>query len=232
VTTDITTRRAPHAAGAELGRRIGVGLMFSLWRPRVLGAWRIPPRGPVILAPNHSHALDGPMLVGTTPRPVHFLVKQEAFVGPLDPFLRRIGQLPVDRSGTDRTAITSSLDVLRGGGVLGIFPEGTRGSGDFSAVRSGLAYFALRTGAQVVPVACLGTTEPGRLVKGLPPLRTRVDVVYGEPFTVRGPDGARAGRKALAAVSGELRERLAGHLTEARRLTGRDAAADGAEGGD
>ncbi|MDC7339712.1 lysophospholipid acyltransferase family protein [Streptomyces lydicus] len=123
----------PSEAGAAVGRRIGIGLMYGLWRPRVLGAWRVPSAGPVILAVNHSHGIDGPMLMGTAPRPVHFLIKKEAFVGPLDPFLRGIGQLKVDRSAADRKAITDALGVLAQGGVLGIFPEGTRGEGDFAS---------------------------------------------------------------------------------------------------
>ena len=125
----------------------------------MLGAWRVPSAGPVILAVNHSHGIDGPMLMGTAPRPVHFLIKKEAFVGPLDPFLRGIGQLKVDRSTADRKAITDALGVLEHGGVLGIFPEGTRGEGDFASLRAGLAYFAVRSGAPVVPVAVLGSKE-------------------------------------------------------------------------
>ncbi|MGK5500800.1 lysophospholipid acyltransferase family protein, partial [Streptomyces sp. URMC 125] len=123
---------------------MGLALMHGLWRPRVLGAWRVPATGPVILAVNHAHAVDGPMLMGTAPRPVHFLIKKEAFTGPLDPFLRGIGQIAVDRTTADRRAITGALAVLEHGGVLGIFPEGTRGEGDFASLRSGLAYFAVR----------------------------------------------------------------------------------------
>ncbi|MCZ9344295.1 1-acyl-sn-glycerol-3-phosphate acyltransferase, partial [Streptomyces sp. TRM76130] len=96
----------PSERGAEVGRRIGVGLMYGLFRPRVLGAWKVPAAGPVILAVNHSHNIDGPMVMGVAPRPTHFLVKKEAFVGPLDPFLTGIGQLKVDRATTDRTAVT------------------------------------------------------------------------------------------------------------------------------
>ncbi len=139
---------APSQRGADVGRRIGVGLMYGLWKPRVLGAWKVPATGPVILAVNHSHNIDGPMVMGVAPRPTHFLIKKEAFVGPLDPFLLAIGQLKVDRSVADRTAITRALDVLTGGGVLGIFPEGSRGEGDFASLRAGLAYFAVRGGAR------------------------------------------------------------------------------------
>ncbi len=211
----------PSATGAAVGRRIGIGLMYGLWRPRVLGAWRVPSTGPVILAVNHSHGIDGPMLMGTAPRPVHFLIKKEAFVGPLDPFLRGIGQLKVDRSTADRKAITDALAVLAHGGVLGIFPEGTRGAGDFASLRAGLAYFAVRSGAPVVPVAVLGGAERrSRLTPAVPPLRSRVDVVFGDAFEAGDGSGRRT-RKALDEATVRIQERLTAHLAAARRLTGR-----------
>nr|WP_202453221.1 lysophospholipid acyltransferase family protein [Streptomyces sp. SID4913] len=195
--------------------------MYGLFRPRVLGAWRVPASGPVILAVNHSHNIDGPMLMGTAPRPVHFLIKKEAFVGPLDPFLRGIGQLKVDRTTADRTAITHALGVLEDGGALGIFPEGTRGEGDFASLRAGLAYFAVRSGAPIVPVAVLGSTERrGRLISALPPLRSRVDVVFGAPFEAGDRSGRRT-RKALDEATLRIQARLTGHLEHAGRLTGR-----------
>ncbi|WP_030850931.1 lysophospholipid acyltransferase family protein [Streptomyces sp. NRRL S-475] len=211
----------PSARGAEVGRRIGVGLMYGLWKPRVLGAWRVPASGPVIFAVNHSHNIDGPMVMGVAPRPTHFLIKKEAFIGPLDPFLLGIGQVKVDRTTTDRTAITRALGVLAEGGVLGIFPEGTRGEGDFASLRAGLAYFAVRSGAPIVPVAVLGSSDkPGRLIKALPPLRSRVDVVFGEPFEAGDGSGRRT-RKALDEATRRIQKQLAAHLENARRLTGR-----------
>ncbi|MGW7360308.1 lysophospholipid acyltransferase family protein [Streptomyces sp. NPDC054802] len=211
----------PSKRGAAVGRGIGIGLMYGLWRPRVLGAWRVPAAGPVILAVNHAHNIDGPMLMGTAPRPVHFLIKKEAFVGPLDPFLTGIGQVKVDRTTVDRTAITDALGVLENGGVLGIFPEGTRGEGDFASLRAGLAYFAVRGGAPIVPVAVLGGTERrGRLIKALPPLRSRVDVVFGEAFEAGDRSGRRT-RKALDEATVRIQERLTAHLENAKRLTGR-----------
>jgi len=217
--TDATS--APSPRGAAVGRGIGIGLMYGLFKPRVLGAWRVPASGPVILAVNHSHNVDGPMLMGTAPRPVHFLIKKEAFVGPLDPFLRGIGQLKVDRTTADRTAITRALGVLEDGGVLGIFPEGTRGDGDFASLRAGLAYFAVRSGAPIVPVAVLGSTERrGRLISALPPLRSRVDVVFGKAFEAGDGSGRRT-RKALDEATLRIQARLTGHLEHAGRLTGR-----------
>ncbi|EFL14344.1 1-acylglycerol-3-phosphate O-acyltransferase [Streptomyces sp. C] len=211
----------PSPRGAAVGRRIGIGLMYGLWKPRVLGAWKVPASGPVILAVNHAHNIDGPMVMGTAPRPLHFLIKKEAYVGPLGPFLEGIGQVKVDRAGTDRTAITRALGVLENGGALGIFPEGTRGGGDFASLRAGLAYFAVRSGAPVVPVAVLGSTEAkGRLVKGLPPLRSRVDVVFGSAFDAGDGTGRRT-RAALDEATARIQGRLTAHLADAKRLTGR-----------
>lgn len=210
----------PSERGAEVGRRIGVGLMYGLWKPRVLGAWKLPATGPVILAVNHSHNIDGPMVMGVAPRPTHFLIKKEAFVGPLGSFLTGIGQLKVDRASADRTAISEALGILGHGGVLGIFPEGTRGQGDFASLRAGLAYFAVRSGAPIVPVAVLGSSDrPGRLIKALPPLRSRVDVVFGDPFEAGDGSGRRT-RTALDEATERIQKQLTSHLENARRLTG------------
>ncbi|MFD9002941.1 lysophospholipid acyltransferase family protein [Streptomyces sp. NPDC059582] len=195
--------------------------MYGLWKPRVLGAWKVPAAGPVIFAVNHAHNIDGPMVMGVAPRPTHFLIKKEAFIGPLDPFLLGIGQVKVDRQSADRTAITQALDILDHGGVLGIFPEGTRGEGDFASLRAGLAYFAVRSGAPIVPVAVLGSSgKSSRLTKALPPLRTRVDVVFGDPFQAGDGSGRRT-RTALDEATERIQKQLAAHLDNARRLTGR-----------
>ena len=211
----------PSLRSAEVGRRIGVGLMYGLWKPRVLGAWKVPATGPVILAVNHSHNIDGPMVIGVAPRASHFLVKKEAFIGPLGPAMHALGQVKVDRSTADRTAITQALGVLENGGVLGIFPEGTRGEGDFASLRAGLAYFAVRSGAPVVPVAVMGSTERrGRLISALPPLRSRVDVVFGDAFEAGDGSGRRT-RTALDEATVRIQARLTAHLENARRFTGR-----------
>ncbi|AOR37460.1 acyl-phosphate glycerol 3-phosphate acyltransferase [Streptomyces fodineus] len=195
--------------------------MYGLWKPRVLGAWKVPATGPVIFAVNHSHNIDGPMVMGVAPRPTHFLIKKEAFTGPLGSFLTGIGQLKVDRAAADRTAISQALGVLEAGGVLGIFPEGTRGEGDFASLRAGLAYFAVRSGAPIVPIAVLGSAErPGRLIKALPPLRSRVDVVFGDPFYAGDGSGRRT-RRALDEATERIQKQLTSHLENARRLTGR-----------
>jgi 1-acyl-sn-glycerol-3-phosphate acyltransferase len=216
----------PDPRGAARARRIGPFLLRPLWKVRLHGAEHVPAAGPVIFAGNHTGFLDGPMIVGLSPRPVHFMVKQEMFRGPLDPALRWLGQISVDRAGTDRAAVVAALGVLEQGGVLGVFPEGTRSSGDFDTMHNGLAYFALRSRAPVVPVACLGSGERGRTIGALPRLRARLDVVYGPPLDLGLDAGAgKAGRRAVAETSEALRDALRVHVRAAREATGRETAA-------
>jgi 1-acyl-sn-glycerol-3-phosphate acyltransferase len=207
---------------AVRARRIGPFVLRPFWRIRLHGTQYVPTGGPVILAGNHTGFLDGPLIVGLSPRPVHFMVKKEMFRGPLDPALRWLGQISVDRHATDRAAVVAALAVLEQGGVLGVFPEGTRSAGDFDTMHNGLAYFALRSRAPVVPVACLGSGERGRTVGALPRLRTRLDLVYGPPIDL-GPAAASgtAGRRAVAEASETLREALRAHVERAREATGR-----------
>ncbi|WP_433165357.1 lysophospholipid acyltransferase family protein [Kribbella sp. CA-247076] len=144
----------------------------------------LPLEGPVIFAGNHLSLLDGPILTAFAPRPVHVLTKVEMFVGPLGALLRAAGQISVDRFQYDPAAVKAGLRVLSQGHAVGIFPEGVRGDGELLTVRPGAAYFALVTGAPIVPVAFFGTREPGSGRSTLPPSGTEVDVVFGEPLAV------------------------------------------------
>ncbi|HEU0041896.1 MAG TPA: lysophospholipid acyltransferase family protein [Jiangellaceae bacterium] len=201
---DLPTRR-----GAAAGRRIAQVLLRSLWSVQVSGAEQVPAQGAVILAPNHTGFIDGPLLMCAAPRPTHALAKQELFRGPLGWLLRAVGQIPLDRGDPGRGLIKAGLGVLTDGQVLVVFPEGTRGTGDFSDLRTGLAWFALRSGAPVVPVVFRGTSPRGRTLKGLPGLRSRLDVAFGEPIIVSS-EGGRS-RSALEAATVQLRAALVAH---------------------
>ncbi len=152
--TDLPASSDEHPRTRLLGimRPIAVQVMGRRWPVTVHGADHVPATGGVILAANHIGLLDGPLLATYAPRPVHALTKREMFDGRLGGFLRGTGQIPLDRYATDPGAIRTGLRVVRDGGVLGIFPEGTRGGGDFRRFHHGAAYFALVTGAPVVPV--------------------------------------------------------------------------------
>ena len=189
-----------------------------IMRVRSVGRDLVPADGALIVAGNHSSWADGPLVVAECPRIVRCLTKVETFKGKLGAFLHVIGQIPIDRSRPDRTALQASLKVLEEGGVLGMFPEGTRGSGELESVHDGVAWIAVRSRARILPVACLGTAEA--LPKGAKfPNHKPVTVVFGEPFDITLPENPRS-RTALKAVSEEIRQHLVTHLAEARATHG------------
>ena len=204
--------------GARWGRRIGRFLAFGVWHAQVIGADHVPASGPVLFAANHTGVVDGPVLAGATPRPVHVLVKQEAFTGVAGWFLTACGQIPVDREG-GRTALTAALGVLRRGGVVGIFPEGNRGRGDASSAQAGIAWLALNGGAPVVPVAVLGTRRTGESVGHVPGFRRRLVVEFGEPLVLVRALGT-SGRVSLSEANEAIRVALSGLVTDAAARAG------------
>ena len=198
----------------DLARWIGTWCFVPFLRVRVHHPDRIPPRGPVVLVANHSAFVDGPLLFGLSRRRVVFLVKDEMFRGPLRWILPRIGQLAVRRGAPDRAPLVAAQGVLRGGGMVAVFPEGTRGSGEVEAAQQGAAWLARSAGAPMLPVVCRGTRRPegsGRR------FRPKVDVLVGEALPV--PQGR--GRAELAAATEEVREALSALVAELDEMRGR-----------
>ena len=211
----MTAATAPHPSRARIGRLIGKFLFSTLFRGTAHHAERVPRTGPVILVANHAAFLDGPLVFSVAPRPVSFLVKQEAFTGFWGWTIRSVGQIPIDRTVGDRAALATATAVLERGGAVGIFPEGNRSGGDVLQVNQGAAWIALRTDASIVPVAVMGTRPPGGSKDSWPALRSRLVVDFGEPFHLE-VDRSASGRDRLRLASEQLRERLASHVRLAR----------------
>lgn len=166
----------------------------------------------MLLAMNHQSLWDGPLLCGLTDRPVACLVKAEAFKPILGPLLQRAGQIPIHRQAVDPGPVHLCVELLRAGGVVGIFPEGTRGVGDVVQARPGVGYFALRSGATVIPVAGNGTATLLRDWR-----RARVTVAIGAPIIFsRVPDRRPLERRDVAAATELVRASLA-QLVRANR---------------
>jgi 1-acyl-sn-glycerol-3-phosphate acyltransferase len=188
---------------------------------RVHGAEHVQPTGPHLIASNHIGLLDGPLLAAFAPRPLHALTKKEMFEGHTGRALRAVGQIPLSRYETDPSAMKDCLRVLRDGGVVTVYPEGTRGAGEFARFRNGVAYLALVTGAPVVPLAVFGTREPGGGIDSVPPRGARFDLVFGSPVYLDAqPWPRRQGEVRRAADL--LRKTFVDHLVEAGRITGRE----------
>ena len=197
---------------------MGWVLDHLIYRTTITGRDNVPTGGPVIFAGNHISFLDGPVMFGAAPRPMHILVKQEMFKGFLGRVLTASGQLPVDRSG-DRAALQRCTKLLDAGRCVGILPEGTRGSGEAAGISSGVAWLALQTGAPVVPVAILGTRTGGEHLDSVPRPGRRLHVSFGGALTL-GRRAGESGRASMDRAAQEIRAALAGHVQDAVRLSG------------
>lgn len=209
-------------------RRLGAFLFGRRWKITRHGLEHIPATGPVILAANHLGVIDGPLLVAMSPRTTFALAKSELFSGRLGSLLTWLGQIPIARHYVDTHAIRRSVHVLRSKHCLAIFPEGVRHRGDLASIRGGAAYLAMVTGAPIVPVALLGTRQPGQSVKELPEPGSALHIVYGEPIAISQVPWPR--RKADVAVQTEyVRRRLQAHLNRAQEITGMELPGDPAQ---
>ena len=136
--------------------------LLRIWfRVRIAGADSIPAQGPAIIAPNHKSFLD-PFFIGlATRRQVRFMAKSEMFRGPLARLLVGLGAFPVRRGEADVDAMQTARTILAQGGLVVIFPEGTRveDSHALGAPHHGAGRLALESGAPVVPAAIAGTSH-------------------------------------------------------------------------
>lgn len=196
-------------------------LARGLGRIEVHGIEQLPRSGAVVLAVNHRDFLDGPLLFGYLPRPVSFLVKTEAYTPRVAPLLVTTGQIPVHRQRPDVIAVRSALRLLQAGGVVGLFPEGTRGDGLVRTARPGVGYLALRTGAVVVPVACHGTDS----LKHRRLRRPAVRITIGAPIDLgRVPTGRRVSRQQMLVAAEKVRGALADLVVQTMPQTDSTAA--------
>lgn len=124
------------------------------------------------------------------------MAKAELFKVPvLGWLINKLGAFPVKRGGVSKESIKTALNTLRGGHVMGIFPEGTRNS-DSGVAKKGAASFALRSGAAVVPAAIVGSYKPFR----------RMTVIYGAPIDLSSFDGK--GSESLEEVTDVIMGRI------------------------
>ena len=156
------------------GKAVTYLLVRIIFRIKYEGLENIPQGGGYILACNHPSYFDPPTIAHKVPAQVRYLAKEELLRVPiLGFFIRRLGIIPVRRGEGDRSTISTAIEVVNSGGVLGVFPEGTRNKGGPTLrPRSGVAIIAGQTGADILPMAI--TYHKGVRLGG------RVTVRYGE----------------------------------------------------
>lgn len=197
-----------------IGRLTIQPVISAATRLKVYGRARVPIEGGVVIASNHFHWVDPPLLGAASPRAVYFMAKVEAHRVPgLGPFIRSFGAFPVRRGESDREAVRTMRSIVADGNALGVFAEGTRQlSGEPGEVQPGAAMVAIQEGAPVVPVAIHGSQFWSPL-NGAP-----VSLAFGTPMRFDGlPRGGRGYREASVLLQAEIR-RLWEWLVDVHRL--------------
>ena len=158
-------------------RFLVAGVLRVWFRVRISGAEHIPDAGAAIVAPNHKSFLDAFFVAIATRRTVRFMVKSELLRGPLGWLFLRLGAFPVRRGEADAEAMQTARLILEQGGLLVVFPEGTRveDAHALGAPHHGAGRLALQTGAPLIPAAIAGTQ---RLWLGPIPKPRRVQLAF------------------------------------------------------
>ncbi|MFT4147889.1 MAG: lysophospholipid acyltransferase family protein [Micrococcaceae bacterium] len=170
---------------------IGGPALKTIYKPKVEGLENIPDEGRAIIASNHLSVSDSFFFPIFLSRPISFFAKSDYFYSPgvkgalKAKFFTSMGQIPVDRSGGDKTkdSFDSAEGVLAKGGLFGIYPEGTRSSdGKLHKGHTGVARIALTTHTPVIPIAMINTNIAQPIGKLIPSRHPRIGIKIGKPM--------------------------------------------------
>jgi 1-acyl-sn-glycerol-3-phosphate acyltransferase len=170
-------------------------------RARAYGRERVPREGGLVLAVNHLHWIDVPLLGSLSPRNLDFVAKAEAVTFPgLGKFIQWHGTIGVRRGESDREAVREMREAVRNGRALGLFVEGTRQrTGRPGKAQPGAAMVAIQEGVPVVPAAIYGT-QFWKLGNFAP-----CSIAFGRPMDFSGrPKNGRSYREATAEIEARI----------------------------
>lgn len=185
-----------------------VSVMRRLWDFTIEGIENVPDEGPTLFTPNHLAFIDSPFVMGLNGRRTLAVGKGEYMNSWKTKYtLPAFGMVPIDRSGGD--AATETLNrvagFLRAGNAFLIYPEGTRSrDGHLHRGRTGAVRLAMRTGAKIVPVGLIGTSEIQPIDTVMPKFGLSCTIRFGEPIDVLARSGGQNNRRILRSLTDEL----------------------------
>lgn len=185
---------------AIFGLKIYLNILFKI---KINGKENIPKSGGVIFCSNHSSNFDPVIVCTSVNRKIHYFAKKELFCTKFkDYWMRQLCAFPVDREGTDINALKFSINLLKQGGALGIFAQGTRVKGNEKVeAKNGVSLFALKSGAVVVPIGITSKYEK----------RGKVIVNIGKPISFEKYKNEKPKSDILDAMTDEI-------MTEVEKL--------------
>ena len=158
-------------------------LKWAVCRLTVEGTENVPYTGGCIITCNHTAGPDYIFLGYGSPRQIYYMAKAEIFrVHPwVSKFFMAFGVFPIRRGQGDLGAIEHAVQIVKGGRVLGMFPEGTRSwTGELKQGKTGVVRIAMMSGVPVVPAVVIGSLQAQRRI-GQFWRRPQVIVRFGQP---------------------------------------------------
>lgn len=152
--------------------------IFKLYyNPRIENKEYLQQDGPIVVVGNHKHIMDQCLVIIATKRIIHYMAKKEYFDGKMAWFFKATGCISVDRSIHDSNAKNKALEVLKNGGAIGLFPEGTRNKTKAKLLpfKYGAVSMAKKTNATIIPFGIVGDYK----------FRSKnLKIKFGKPFKV------------------------------------------------
>lgn len=157
---------------------------------------------PLICTGNHYSYLDVVFPCLVTNQPVHFIAKRELYDdgGFMKWFVKTCECILVKRDGSDVQAIKDSMRVLKSGGVINIFPEGTRNRSykELLPFKSGAAALSIKTQTPIIPIVKVSRLKPFK----------KSHVIIGDPIEFRHYYGKKVTKEQLEECDNILREAM------------------------
>ena len=161
----------------KIAKAIYSKLLKVLYNPTTKGTKNIPEKGPIIIVGNHKHAFDPIIVMSNTNRTIHYMAKESLFKGIHGKILESIGTIKIHRNKSNPIAIKEAEEILKQGGAVGIFPEGTRNrtNQELLKFRHGAVEIAKKTNTPIIPFAIKGDYKLFK--KGL-------SIEFGKPIKI------------------------------------------------
>lgn len=193
-----------------------------LWcRFETRGAEQVPPAGGCILASNHASFLDPPLVgCNLAHRFIRFMARDTLFRNPVFRWWgRRVGVVMLDRTKGDIGAMKAALAVLKAGGILCLFPEGTRTrDGELQPAKGGIGFLIAKARVPVVPVYVAGSFRA--FARGARWVRPRKIIVhYGAPLYPAAWSEMAGSKQGYEQIAALVMERIAALERQAKGQT-------------
>lgn len=161
----------------NVAKKVVSGFYKIRFKIKVIGADRVPQEGPVLICSNHISDFDPPLIGISLKKEMSFFAKSELFKIPVfGKIVSRLNTVPVERGKGDRQALKNSVEALKEGRTMLVFPEGSRSKdGELKEFQQGASFMAIKAEATIVPAA----------IKGKYDRKEGVTVIFGKPIDVQ-----------------------------------------------